>query len=95
MPTATLRFELRAIIRQAVRVKIRDGKVANAIESVNASIRRAVRSRGHFPNEATALKCVYLAVMSLFAGDARPKNCVHVRHHEQPFGIARRRRGTR
>jgi transposase-like protein len=37
----------------------------NAIESVNARIRRAVRARGHFPNEQAALKCVYLAVMSL------------------------------
>lgn len=37
----------------------------NAIESVNARIRRAVRARGHFPHEAAALKCVYLAVMSL------------------------------
>jgi len=37
----------------------------NAIESVNARIRRAVRARGHLPNEAAALKCVYLAVMSL------------------------------
>ena len=37
----------------------------NAIESVNARIRRAVRARGHFPTEAAALKCVYLAVMSL------------------------------
>jgi transposase-like protein len=37
----------------------------NAIESVNARIRRAGRARGHFPNEAAALKCVYLAVMSL------------------------------
>jgi putative transposase len=37
----------------------------NAIESINARIRRAVRARGHFPNEAAALKCVYLAVMSL------------------------------
>jgi putative transposase len=37
----------------------------NAIESVNARIRRAVRARGHFPNESAALKCIYLAVMSL------------------------------
>jgi putative transposase len=37
----------------------------NAIESVNARIRRAVRARGHFPNEQAALKCVYLAVMAL------------------------------
>jgi putative transposase len=38
---------------------------ANAIESVNARIRKAVRARGHFPTEAAALKCVYLALMSL------------------------------
>jgi putative transposase len=37
----------------------------NAIESVNARIRRAVKARGHFPNEAAALKCVYMAIMSL------------------------------
>jgi len=37
----------------------------NAIESVNARIRRAVNARGHFPNDLAALKCVYLAVMSL------------------------------
>jgi transposase-like protein len=37
----------------------------NAIESVNARIRKAVRARGHFPTDAAALKCVYLAVMSL------------------------------
>src|SRR5689334_847029 len=37
----------------------------NAIESVNARIRRAVRARGHFPTEQAALKCVYMAVMAL------------------------------
>ncbi|MEV5881051.1 IS256 family transposase [Streptomyces sp. NPDC052101] len=37
----------------------------NSIESVNARIRKAVRARGHFPTEQAALKCVYLAVMSL------------------------------
>jgi putative transposase len=37
----------------------------NAIESINARIRRAVNARGHFPNEQAAMKCVYLAVMSL------------------------------
>jgi transposase-like protein len=35
------------------------------IESVNSRIRRAVKARGHFPNEAAALKCVYMAIMSL------------------------------
>ncbi|WP_396136752.1 IS256 family transposase [Arthrobacter sp. AB6] len=37
----------------------------NAIESINARIRRAVNARGHFPTEQSALKCVYLAIMSL------------------------------
>jgi putative transposase len=37
----------------------------NAIESINARIRKAVKARGHFPTEQAAMKCVYLAVMSL------------------------------
>jgi putative transposase len=37
----------------------------NAIESINARIRRAVNARGHFPTGQAALKCVYLALMSL------------------------------
>lgn len=37
----------------------------NAIESINARYRRAVRARGHFPNEASALKCLYLVTRSL------------------------------
>ncbi|MBD1594433.1 IS256 family transposase, partial [Arthrobacter sp. S1_S22] len=37
----------------------------NAIESINARYRRAVRARGHFPNETAALKCLYLVTRSL------------------------------
>ena len=37
----------------------------NAIESINARYRRAVLARGHFPNEAAALKCLYLVTRSL------------------------------
>jgi putative transposase len=37
----------------------------NAIESLNARFRRAVKARGHFPNEQAALKCLYLTLMSL------------------------------
>jgi putative transposase len=32
----------------------------NAIESLNARYRRAVRARGHFPTEQAAIKCLYL-----------------------------------
>jgi len=37
----------------------------NSIESLNARFRRAVRARGHFPNEQAALKCLYLTIVSL------------------------------
>jgi transposase-like protein len=37
----------------------------NAIESINARYRRAVKARGHFPNELAALKCLYLVTRSL------------------------------
>jgi putative transposase len=37
----------------------------NAIESLNARYRRAVRARGHFPTELAALKCLYLVTRSL------------------------------
>jgi len=40
----------------------------NAIESLNARFRRAVRHRGHFPNEQAAMKVLYLVAT------ARPKN---------------------
>ena len=37
----------------------------NAIESLNARYRRAIRARGHFPNELAALRCLYLVTRSL------------------------------
>ena len=37
----------------------------NAIESLNARYRRAVKARGHFPNDQAALKCLYLATRAL------------------------------
>jgi putative transposase len=37
----------------------------NAIESLNARLRRAVNARGHFPTEQAALKVLYLAITSL------------------------------
>jgi transposase-like protein len=37
----------------------------NAIESINARYRRAIRARGHFPTDQAALKCLYLATRSL------------------------------
>jgi transposase-like protein len=37
----------------------------NAIESLNARYRRAIRARGHFPTEQAAMKCLYLVTRSL------------------------------
>ena len=37
----------------------------NAIESLNARYRRAVRARGHFPSDHAAVKCLYLVTRSL------------------------------
>jgi putative transposase len=38
---------------------------ANAVESLNARYRRAVKARGHFPTEQAAIKCLYLVTRSL------------------------------
>ncbi len=35
------------------------------VQAANARLRRAVNARGHFPTEQAALKCLYLAIMSL------------------------------
>lgn len=46
----------------------------NAIESLNARYRRAVRARGHFPNDQAAIKCLYLTTRALDAtGKGRAK----------------------
>jgi putative transposase len=37
----------------------------NAIESLNSTIRRAVRTRGHFPNDEAATKLIYLVLHKL------------------------------
>ena len=40
----------------------------NAIESLNAKIRRAVRTRGHFPSDEAASKLLYLVLKSCGRG---------------------------
>lgn len=61
----------------------------NAIESVNARIRRAVRARGHFPSENAALKCVYPAVMPLDpTGTGRRRWTTRWKRALQAFDIA-------
>jgi transposase-like protein len=50
-------------VRALPRVPVELRKIVyttNAIESLNARFRRAVRHRGHFPTEQAALKVLYL-----------------------------------
>ena len=39
----------------------------NAIESLNRSLRKAVKARGHFPSDEAAVKLLYLAIRNLTA----------------------------
>lgn len=39
----------------------------NAVESLNSTIRKIIRSRGSFPNEEAALKLIFLAIQNLIA----------------------------
>ena len=48
-------FAFSAPIRRAI-------YTTNAIESLNSVVRRAVRTRGHFPNDKAAAKLIYLAL---------------------------------
>lgn len=54
----------------------------------NARIRRAVKTRGHFPNEQAALKCPYMAVMSLDpTGKGRARWAMRRKTALNAFGI--------
>src|SRR5665647_1307768 len=44
----------------------------NGIESLNARFRAATRRRGHFPNEQSALKILYLTVRERRPNRANP-----------------------
>ena len=39
----------------------------NAIESLNASVRKAVRNKGHFPSDQAAAKLIWLALRNITA----------------------------
>jgi putative transposase len=49
----------------------------NAIESLNARFRRAVRHRGHFPNEQAALKVLYLVATERKKNRANPSGRIN------------------
>ena len=37
----------------------------NAIESLNMSLRKVTKNRGHFPNDESMLKLLYLALINI------------------------------
>ncbi len=45
----------------------------NAIESLNSTVRRAVRTRGHFPNDRAAAKLIYLTLRKVERKWQRPQ----------------------
>ncbi len=45
----------------------------NAIESLNSTVRRAVRTRGHFPNDRAAMKLIYPALRKIERKWQRPQ----------------------
>jgi len=48
----------------------------NGIESLNARFRAATRRRGHFPDEESALKVLYLAIMERRPNRANPNGVI-------------------
>ncbi len=46
--------------------------VTNAIEALNSKLRRAVRTRGHFPGDDAAMKLLYLVLNKAAAEWKRP-----------------------
>jgi putative transposase len=46
--------------------------VTNAIESLNASVRKAVRNKGHFPSDQAATKLIWLALRHITENWKRP-----------------------
>jgi putative transposase len=49
----------------------------NSIESLNASVRKAVRNKGHFPNDLAATKLIWLALRNITANWKRPPPAWH------------------
>jgi transposase-like protein len=48
--------------------------VTNAIEALNRQLRKAIKTKGHFPNEDAARKLIYLAVANAGPAWTRTRN---------------------
>jgi transposase-like protein len=48
--------------------------VTNAIEALNRQLRKAIKTKGHFPNEDAARKLIYLALTNAVPQWTRTRN---------------------
>ena len=46
----------------------------NAVEALNRQLRKAIKTKGHFPNEDAARKLIYLAVTNAVPAWTRTRN---------------------
>jgi putative transposase len=65
----------------------------NALESVNARLRKIIKTRGHFPNDAAATKLIWLALRNITSKWRSPDN--HWRPAMTQFAILYDERFTR
>ena len=65
----------------------------NAIESVNAQVRKIIKTRGHFPTDDAASKLIWLALRNITADWGRPAN--HWKEAMNQFAILYAERFTR
>ena len=49
-------------------------RATNAIEALNRQLRKAIKTKGHFPNEEAAKKLIYLAIVNAVPAWTRTRN---------------------
>lgn len=62
----------------------------NAIESLNASVRRAVRNKGHFPSDLAATKLIWLALRHITENWKKPPTSWHAAKAQLAIQFAER-----
>jgi len=67
----------------------------NAIEALNAKLRRAVRARGHFPNDDAVIKLLWLAIRDIEDKRARDRQAGRPAHEPAQRAIQAGRRRDR
>jgi putative transposase len=65
----------------------------NAIESVNARLRKIIKTRGHFPSDAAATKLIWLALRNITTTWSKPD--IHWKVAMNQFAILYDERFTR